>query len=118
MTKEQIAARCLSHKAAAFDFQADWQADRFSVGGKMFAMLGGDKQGTPIFTVKCDPMLSELLRREYPDIVPGYYMNKQHWVSVYYEKNTVPDAELERLIAGGYEAILAALPRKTRESLL
>jgi predicted DNA-binding protein (MmcQ/YjbR family) len=30
-------------------------------------------------TLKCDPDRAVMLREAYPEITPGYHMNKQHW---------------------------------------
>ena len=40
---------CEGHKGARFDFQKDWDAERYLIGGKMFAMFGHDKSGTRFF---------------------------------------------------------------------
>ena len=52
-------------------------------------MLGGDKFGKPIATVKSSRH-STISQEQYKDIVPGYYMNKEHWNSLYLEGD-VPD---------------------------
>ena len=33
-------------------------------------------------SVKIDPELSESLRASYEAIVPGYHLNKRHWVTI------------------------------------
>ena len=98
------------------DYQPDWQATRYFLADKMYAMIGGDKYGKPIVTMKCDPVFGELLRRQYKDIVPGYYMNKQHWVSVYMD-GSVPDAVVKDLICQAHGLVLHKLTRKARENL-
>ena len=95
----------------------DWDAARFFVGGKMFALLGCNKAGKPIITLKCDPVEAELLRSRYPDVIPGYYMNKTHWNSVFLEGN-VPEHEFLRMIDISYALVVQALPRKTQKLLL
>jgi len=90
MKYEWLNDYCLSHKGAEKDFKIEWDAVRYLIGGKMFALQGGDKQNKPIITLKCPLPVGYTLRREYPDIVPGYYMNKEHWNSVYLEGD-VPD---------------------------
>ena len=32
--------------------------------------------------MKCDPDIGEALRAEYESIVPGYHLNKRHWITV------------------------------------
>jgi predicted DNA-binding protein (MmcQ/YjbR family) len=39
--------------------------------------------GREMVILKCEPMLCELLRAQYPDIVPGFYSDKRNWNSVY-----------------------------------
>ena len=53
------------------------------VGGKMFAatMHPSEKYepeyaDKDLLVLKCEPILVELLRKEYSDILPGFYMNK------------------------------------------
>jgi predicted DNA-binding protein (MmcQ/YjbR family) len=72
---------CLSKSGAEKDFKEEWDATRYMVGGKMFALQGGDKYGKAIITLKLEPVHGEILRQQYEDIIPGYYMNKELPVS-------------------------------------
>ncbi len=38
--------------------------------------------GNIYVNVKTEPMYSELLRKNYPYILPAYHMNKQHWNTI------------------------------------
>lgn len=66
------------------DLQAEWNWIRYHIGGKMFAAVClDDATGKPVYiTCKLDPAEGDFLRRQYEDIIPGYYMNKVHWNSV------------------------------------
>ena len=77
------------------DLQAEWNWIRYHIGGKMFAAVClDDATGKPVYiTCKLDPAEGDFLRRQYEDIIPGYYMNKVHWNSVKADGN-VPDALL------------------------
>jgi predicted DNA-binding protein (MmcQ/YjbR family) len=33
--------------------------------------------------VKCDPEKAEDLRARYPDVQPGFHMNKKHWNTIH-----------------------------------
>lgn len=90
-------AHCLSKPGAARDFKQEWNATRYMVGGRLFLMRGGDAKGRAIVTLKLEPSEGEFLRGQYPDIIPGYYMNKQHWYSVYLD-GVVPDEVLRVMI--------------------
>ena len=86
MTFKWLEKYLLSKPGAVKEFHEAFGVDRYLVGGKMFAMWGGDKEGRPILTLKLAPGRGDDLRRRYPDIVPGYYMNKLHWNSLYLER--------------------------------
>lgn len=113
-----LAEYCLSKPGVVQDYKIEWEATRFMVDNKMFLMDGGDKNNTPILTLKLEPLKGELLRREYPGIViPGHYMNKVHWNSIYRHGN-LPDDLLKELIDESYQLIFNALPKKTQQAIL
>ncbi len=117
MKYEWMDAYLLSKKGAVKDFKVEWDATRYMVGGKMFAMQGGDKEHKAIITLKCEPPLGQILRREYPDIIAGYYMNKEHWNSVYLD-GEVPDDVLKQMIDESYGLIFGGLTRKMQKEIL
>ena len=84
--------------------------------GKMFALQGSDKEGTPILTLKIEPSYGAQLRHEHEDIVPGYYMNKLHWNSVRLN-GAVPEALLKEMIDESYDILRQSLPRKLQKEL-
>lgn len=106
----------LGKKAVEKDFKSEWNATRYMVKGKMFVMQGGDKEGKPILSFKHDPAYGAMLREKYSDIVPGYYLNKQHWSSLYLE-GSVPDDIVKELLDHAYECLLSSLPKKVREEI-
>lgn len=101
------------------DFKAEWGWHRYQVGGKLFAatcapgpehkVIGGHE----ILSVKCDPQLSELLRSQYPDIVPGFYMDKRCWISILLD-GSVPDDLLRKLCADSYSLVFSKLTKKAQ----
>lgn len=111
MNYEWLDEYCISKRGVQKDFKAEWNATRYMLNGKMFAMQGGDKNGKPIITVKLDPMFGQFLRSQYRDIVPGYYMNKEHWNSLYLEGN-VPDEVLKEMLDQAYQIVLKSLSKK------
>lgn len=117
MGYEWFDAYCLSKVGVQKDYKEEWDATRYMIKGKMFLMHGGDKNGKPIITVKLDPMNGETLRSEYEDIIPGYYMNKVHWNSLYLD-GQVPDEIVKKMIDESYELILKSLSKKDQISLL
>ena len=82
----------------------------------MFAAICVDNEGTPIITVKCDPSMAKLLRLQYPEIQPGFYMNKVHWNSVSLIGH-VPESLMREMAQNSYKLIVQTLPKKIREQL-
>ncbi|HEX3038075.1 MAG TPA: MmcQ/YjbR family DNA-binding protein [Oscillospiraceae bacterium] len=116
MKYEWLDEYCLSKQGAQKDYKLEWQATRYMVRGKMFAMQGGDKSGTPIITLKLEPSFGSLLRSQYKDIIPGYYMNKEHWNSLYLGGN-VPDKVLKEMIDQSYQLIFNSLSKKVQKEI-
>lgn len=116
MNINTIETICLKLKGTVHDYKMEWEAHRFLLGNKMYAMMGGDSEGKPILTLKCDPYRSLELRENYAQITPGYYMNKKHWISIYYESN-IPDDLVEKLIVHSYSLVLQSLPKKIQAEI-
>ena len=55
-----------------------------------------DRYASRCLDLKCDPVLSRLLRETYRGILPAYHMNKTHWITVRLHAD-VPDEEVEKL---------------------
>lgn len=108
---------CLSKKGVKKDFKIEWEAFRYLIDGKMIGMQCKDKEKRSIVTLKCEPLFGQSLRERYEHIVPGYYMNKQHWNSVYLDGN-VPDEILKDMIDMSYELILKSLSKKRQREIL
>ncbi|MFW2487693.1 MmcQ/YjbR family DNA-binding protein [Clostridium chromiireducens] len=117
MKYEWVDEYCLSKKGADKDFKEEWNATRYLIRGKMFVMLGGDKEGKPIITIKCDPSFGRFLRDEYEDIIAGYYMNKEHWNSVYIE-GKVPDEVVKQMIDMSYNLIFNSFSKKAQKEII
>lgn len=100
------------------DFKPEWQAHRYMLRGKMYAMTGiHDPTGRPMATMKLEPAYSELLRGQYADIIPGYYMNKQHWSTVFLD-GQVPGAQVCEMVAAAHKALLATLSKKAQREIM
>lgn len=100
------------------EFQPAWQAYKYLLRGKMYAYIGvNDQNGRPILTLKLEPAFSDLLRREYADIVPAYYMNKVHWSTVYLDGG-VPQEVLADMVQASHRALLSSLSKKAQREIL
>lgn len=100
------------------DLQKDWNWIRYQIGGKMFAAVCLDKDNQPYYiTLKLEPSEGDFLRAQYPDIVPGYYMNKVHWNSVKPD-GELPDELLKDLLDKSWQLVLHGFSRKKQLEIL
>lgn len=84
----------------------------------MFAAICRDSTGErDIITIKLDVMDGEFLRQQYKDIIPGYYMNKAHWNSIYLD-GEVPADIVKELIEKSYYLVVEGLPKKKQKEIL
>ncbi len=113
----------LSLPGATKDFKAEWGWTRYQVGGKMFAAVcapGAEHKlfgGHKLLTLKCDPALSELLRSEYAEILPGFYMDKRCWISVLLDGG-VSDELLRDLCCKSHALVFEKLTKKAQREIL
>ena len=68
-------------------------------------------------TLKLEPLEGDSLRKQYDDIIPGFYMNKIHWNSINPNGN-VPDDLLKELVDKSYNLILAGFSKKKQLEIL
>ena len=87
----------------------------FKVMGKVF-LLTPIESGRPQFNAKCDPEKAEELREKYPDVVPGYHMNKKHWNTVYIT-GSISSELLYSWVKDSYDLVAASLPKKDKAAL-
>jgi predicted DNA-binding protein (MmcQ/YjbR family) len=109
-----------SKKGAFKEYKTEWEVDRYMIRDKMFGMRGGDGKGREIITLKLEPAEWQFLREQYKDvIVPGYYMNKEHWNSVYTDVEIpVPDDVLRDMVNKSYALILSGFSKKAQKEIL
>ena len=101
MTGDELRSTCLSLPDAVEERPfPDPAVVTFKVGGKIFAITRFE--GT--VSVKCDPELAEQLRVSYPDIKPGYHLNKRHWNTITLN-GSVPDTMVRELIEDSYALV-------------
>ncbi len=86
----------------------------YKIGGKMFAIVSDAEP--PHFTLKCDPVLAEIMRGQYAAITPGYHTDKRHWITIRQDAE-LPDAEVTRLFDHAYDIVRAKLTRAAKAEL-
>ena len=84
----------------------------------MFLAVCLDDNDKPYYiTLKLEPLEGELLRKQYKDIIPGFYMNKVHWNSIKPD-GEVPDELLKELADKSYNLILQGFSKKRQQEIL
>lgn len=102
---------CESLKGTTQMFQAEWQATKFMIHDKMYALIGFDHQKRPILTLRQSPEQVVYYQSTYHYVVPGYYMNKHHWISIILDSD-VDDSFITKLIVSSYQEVIHTLPKK------
>ena len=96
----------------------NWNWIRYMLGDKMFLAVCLDDNDKPYYiTLKLEPMEGELLRAQYDDIVPGFYMNKTHWNSIKPD-GLVPDELIKTLVDKSYALILSGFSKKKQQEIV
>ena len=99
---EELRDYCLSLPGASERFPFDDKTYVFFVAEKMFCAT--NIETFTYINVKCDPERAIELRERYPDVVPGFHMNKKHW-------NTILLTGIVLLLAAAAARIMMAARR-------
>lgn len=103
----------LAKRGVTKDHKKEWNWIRYQIGGKLFAAVCLNEEDEPYYiTLKLEPEEGDFLRKQYEDIVPGYYMNKVHWNSVRPD-GAVPDDLLKDLLDKSYQLVLGGLSKRS-----
>ena len=87
----------------------------FKVAGKIFAI--SPLRSKPLrVSVKVEPELGERLRATYPEITPGYHLDKRHWITIECAAG-LDDGMIRDLIEDSWAIIVSGLPRAVRAGL-
>lgn len=90
-------------------FGPEW--DVHKVRGRVFLLTPLD--GTGRVTLKSRPDDAVALRETFADIVPGYHMNKKHWITLTPGTTLEPDLIAE-LVTESFLLVVEKLPRRLR----
>lgn len=108
----------LKKRGVTKDLQPSWNWIRYHVGNRMFAAVCLDEQNEPYYiNLKLEPLEGEFFRKQYKDIIPGYYSNKLHWNSVKAD-GAVPDELLKEMLDKSYSLILKGFSKKKQREIL
>lgn len=80
----------------------------YKVGDKMFALIP-EKSDPVRISLKCDPLLSKVLREKYESVMPGYHLNKKHWNTIVLS-GQLPWEDVQGLIRLSYDLVTGNNP--------
>jgi len=115
MNAEELRNYCLDKKEVTESLPFGEDILVFKVFNKMFLLMALNKDPLSI-SVKTSPERSVLLREEYPEITPGYHLNKKHWNSLKINGN-VPSSLIFSLIDESYRLVVNSLPKKLKNKI-
>ncbi len=99
---------------AVEDYKESWDAWRYFVHGKIFALLVRNSDMGTLLNLKCDPYLSLDFRERHAAVLPGWHMNKLHWISLSLRGHT-PENLCRELADISYDLVWKGLPKRIRE---
>lgn len=114
MTAESIREYCLKKPYTTESLPFDDTTLVFKVLNKIFVLMNLD--GALSINLKCDPEKAIELREHYPNVLPGYHMNKKMWNTVMIDE-TIDPRLIMNWIDDSYNLIVEKLPAKERKLL-
>lgn len=114
MNIEAYRKYCLSKKGVTEEFPFGEQTLVFKVMGKMFALT--DVEVFESVNLKVEPEMGIELREKYSSVLPGYHMNKKHWITVMMD-GSIGDKLISQWIDNSYNLVSASLPKKDQAIL-
>lgn len=64
--------------------------------------LDDGREFIDVINVKCEPLLSEIIKKKYNSVKPAYHMNKTKWISIILDGD-IPFDEIVSLITLSFE---------------
>ncbi len=122
MRYEWLDEYLLSLPGAEKDFKAEWQWFRYMIRGKLFAAVcspGPEHKvygGHDLVNLKCAPAEAEVLRELYPEVLPGFYTDKRHWIACLLDGD-LPEDVLRELCGKSHRLVLEKLPKYVQREI-
>ena len=122
MRYEWLDEYLLSLPGAEKDYKPEWQWFRYMIRGKLFAAIcspGPEHEtygGHDLVNLKCAPSRAEMLRAQYPEILPGFYSDKRTWNAVLLD-GELPNELLRDLCAESHRLVLGKIPKYVQREI-
>ncbi|MFH0976925.1 MAG: MmcQ/YjbR family DNA-binding protein [Spirochaetota bacterium] len=114
MNLKQFKKYCSSFKGVTEEYPFDETTLVYKVKGKMFTLTNCNT--FELISVKCDPDDAQIIRQMFDSVIPGYYLNKNHWNSIKMD-GKIPDKQLKEWIKDSYNLVVKGLSKKIQEEL-
>lgn len=115
MDIESIREHCIAKAFVTETFPFGGDTLVFKALDKIFLLIGLENPDR--FNVKCDPERSQELRAEYPEVQPGFHMNKVHWNTIFIN-GRLTDQQIIKLIDHSYELVVKSLTKSKQAKLV
>ncbi|MEA4963747.1 hypothetical protein SDC9_126182 [bioreactor metagenome] len=116
---EELIQYCCSKKKAYIDYPFGIEPICIKVNGKIFAEIY-PKESNYKITLKCEPILADFFRNQYPDIVVrGYHcppVQQPYRNTVWINK--IDDNILYGMIDHSYEQVIKSFSKKVQKEIL
>ncbi len=111
MTPDELREVCLALPQAIETFPFGFETSVFKTSGndKIFALTSLADEPLKV-SLKVDPEESLSLQSQYPEVTPGYHLNKKHWVTIRLDGG-VPEDLVEQLIHDSHALVRPKVPR-------
>lgn len=103
MDHKTVEEYVLSMPGAKLEYPFGEEVAVYKVKDKMFALIAEGKDPVRI-SLKCDPLLSKILREKYTEVMEGYHLNKKHWNTIVLA-GQLPWEEIQGLIRHSYDLV-------------
>jgi predicted DNA-binding protein (MmcQ/YjbR family) len=116
MSIEELRSYCLSKAKVTEDLPFGESTLVFRIGGKIFLLTSLDSETVSV-NLKCDPDTAIILRDRYPEVKPGYHMNKRHWNTVDCT-GRLSKSMIIAMIDQSYDLVFSSFSANQRASIL
>ena len=114
MKLDAFRSHCLSKKGVTEEFPFDENVLVFKVMGKLFALT--DVNTFESVNLKVEPEKGVELREQFAAVVPGYHMNKKHWITVLMD-GSIPPKVFVKWTDESYDLVVSGLTKKQKLAL-
>ncbi|MBK6390251.1 MAG: MmcQ/YjbR family DNA-binding protein [Saprospiraceae bacterium] len=114
MNLEILRSHCLALPFVEERFPFGPEVLVFMINNKMFALVNLVEERLRV-NLKCDPDYAITLRDEHEEIIPGWHMNKKHWITVYLD-GSLKIALVKELILNSYDLVKLQIKKTKKQT--